>query len=243
MALDERRQAFDVTRLRSAASVREVWFRGVHSDVGGGNGNLPRNNLSLHWILEQAQAAHLPLAPALVDLVGRDVHRLARISDNFDPKRNTRRPTHPGDAYHPSAVPADLAVGQSASFPVRAADRYNWSGVRLQKGARYRVEVQGDQRWTDGGITCDADGWTSDVLPLFRRDLVRHFERERRVADANWFALIAAVDDEETNLVKVGRRGELTAPRDGNLYAFANDLKTRYGNNEGQVIATVERVG
>jgi hypothetical protein len=63
------------------------------------------------------------------------------------------------------------------------------------------------------------------------------------VADANWFALIAAVDDEETNLVKVGRRGELTAPRDGNLYAFANDLKTRYGNNEGQVIATVERVG
>jgi hypothetical protein len=140
-------------------------------------------------------------------------------------------------------VPADLAVGQSASFPVRAADRYNWSGVRLQKGARYRVEVQGDQRWTDGGITCDADGWTSDVLPLFRRDLVRHFERERRVADANWFALIAAVDDEETNLVKVGRRGELTAPRDGNLYAFANDLKTRYGNNEGQVIATVERVG
>ena len=36
LALDERRPSFSPTRLHGAL---EVWFRGVHSDVGGGNDN------------------------------------------------------------------------------------------------------------------------------------------------------------------------------------------------------------
>lgn len=50
MALDERRQAFDVTRLNVGnrnPRIEEVWFRGVHSDVGGGNGNTARNHIAL----------------------------------------------------------------------------------------------------------------------------------------------------------------------------------------------------
>src|SRR5262245_15588305 len=37
LAMDERRQSFRPTRQINAY---EVWFRGVHSDVGGGNGNV-----------------------------------------------------------------------------------------------------------------------------------------------------------------------------------------------------------
>ena len=45
MALDERRAFFQLTRLSGTGehALRppvEVWFRGVHSDVGGGNGNV-----------------------------------------------------------------------------------------------------------------------------------------------------------------------------------------------------------
>ncbi len=58
MALDERRQTFRVTRLKGA---REVWFRGAHSDVGGGNGNIGLNNIAFCWMLRKAAASGLPV--------------------------------------------------------------------------------------------------------------------------------------------------------------------------------------
>lgn len=39
MALQETRYNFPLHRLDPSPTVSEVWFRGVHSDVGGGNGN------------------------------------------------------------------------------------------------------------------------------------------------------------------------------------------------------------
>src|SRR3954453_9082120 len=57
LALDERRLSFLPTRLPGAC---EVWFRGVHSDVGGGNGNRGLNDISLKWMMSKAKAAHLP---------------------------------------------------------------------------------------------------------------------------------------------------------------------------------------
>jgi hypothetical protein len=59
MALDERRPSFLPTRLPGAY---EVWFRGVHSDVGGGNGNIGLNDVALKWMLSKAKGASLPIA-------------------------------------------------------------------------------------------------------------------------------------------------------------------------------------
>ena len=59
MALDERRPSFLPTRLLGA---REVWFRGVHSDVGGGNTNRGLNDIALKWMLSKAKGASLPIA-------------------------------------------------------------------------------------------------------------------------------------------------------------------------------------
>jgi hypothetical protein len=59
MALDERRPSFLPTRLPGAC---EVWFRGVHSDVGGGNANRGLNDIALKWMLSKAKAAALPIA-------------------------------------------------------------------------------------------------------------------------------------------------------------------------------------
>ena len=58
LALDERRPSFLPTRLRGA---REVWFRGVHSDVGGGNGNTGLSDITLRWMMAKARAAELPV--------------------------------------------------------------------------------------------------------------------------------------------------------------------------------------
>jgi hypothetical protein len=59
MALDERRPSFLPTRLPGA---QEVWFRGVHSDVGGGNTNRGLNDIALKWMLSKAKSASLPIA-------------------------------------------------------------------------------------------------------------------------------------------------------------------------------------
>jgi hypothetical protein len=58
MALDERRPSFVQTRLNGAC---EVWFRGVHSDIGGGNSNRGLNDITLKWMMRKAKSAGLPI--------------------------------------------------------------------------------------------------------------------------------------------------------------------------------------
>ena len=61
LALDETRLSFLPTRLPGAT---EVWFRGVHSDIGGGNGNRGLNDISLRWMFRKAKASELPILDA-----------------------------------------------------------------------------------------------------------------------------------------------------------------------------------
>lgn len=245
MAFEERRQAFRVTRLNIGNSdprIEERWFRGVHSDVGGGNGNLPRNNIALHWMLEMAHAAGLPVSREQIDLVAAQCDPLAKISENKDLRRDEHRPAHGADLYHPTAVGKRLGVDESATFPVRAADKYNWAGLRLQGGATYRFDVPDKQKWQDATISCGADGWTSKQLPWYKDGVIKHLEDERRLPAANWFELVGALDDEETDLFRIGTGCEFTAPREADLFTFANDLKSRYGNNTGELRVVVKRL-
>jgi hypothetical protein len=58
IALDENRPSFGVIRV---AWAHEVHFRGVHSDVGGGNGNVGLNHIVLRWLIRKIIAAGGPL--------------------------------------------------------------------------------------------------------------------------------------------------------------------------------------
>jgi uncharacterized protein (DUF2235 family) len=96
MALDETRSLFPLTRLcdsagKPADSLVEVWFRGVHSDVGGGNGNRGMNWVSLHWMFLNALQAGLPIDTAAIDRNLADRGLAQQISDHrFDlQKRRT----------------------------------------------------------------------------------------------------------------------------------------------------------
>ena len=97
LALDESRQSFRPTRLRGGC---EVWFRGVHSDVGGGNDNHALNDITLRWMLSKAIASGLPMtANCLVTSCTR-VDIDGKIAGNFDPIRNRAREPKEGDMYH-----------------------------------------------------------------------------------------------------------------------------------------------
>lgn len=73
LALDERRQNFHLHRpdarvadANQEGRLFELWFRGVHSDVGGGNDNPGLSSLSLAWMFDQAASCGVPLRPAVV---------------------------------------------------------------------------------------------------------------------------------------------------------------------------------
>ena len=99
LALDEARQAFRPSRLRGDNSC-EVWFRGVHSDVGGGNENPALNDISLRWMLHKAMASGLPMSPDCVASTCTRVNPDGKISDNFDPIRNRAREPKAEDTFH-----------------------------------------------------------------------------------------------------------------------------------------------
>jgi uncharacterized protein (DUF2235 family) len=73
MALEERRHTFHLHRLSARVEdadaegrLFEVWFRGVHSDVGGGNDNPPLSSIALNWMFEKAQSCGLKFDAAKV---------------------------------------------------------------------------------------------------------------------------------------------------------------------------------
>jgi hypothetical protein len=69
LALDERRPSFLPTRVEGAC---EVWFRGVHSDVGGGNRNQGLNDVTLRWMMHKAMGAQLPILQEDIDALKPD---------------------------------------------------------------------------------------------------------------------------------------------------------------------------
>ena len=81
IALDERRRAFGVTRLLGAY---EVWFRGCHSDVGGGNGNTRLSFIALRWMARKAASCGVP--------INEDRLRALALDAGIDPTASVKLP-------------------------------------------------------------------------------------------------------------------------------------------------------
>ena len=63
LALDEQRRDFTPTFWRhggGSQKVEEVWFSGVHSNIGGGYTNAQLSNIALSWMVAKAVANELP---------------------------------------------------------------------------------------------------------------------------------------------------------------------------------------
>lgn len=96
LALDERREAFRATRVQRAY---EVWFRGVHSDVGGGNGNEALSNIALAWMLRKAAAVGVPVDKNVAGRLPVNPNAAVRPS-SFDPEKDPFRAIKTGEWVH-----------------------------------------------------------------------------------------------------------------------------------------------
>jgi hypothetical protein len=245
MALHERRETFGLTRLdpdHLLANVREVWFRGVHSDVGGGNRNVKRSNIALEWMLQNARASGVPLNETIAAQPKyTEMDWNAPISENKDPKRDPPRPVDAGDEIHESAALVRLAPGESRECTVLSARHYNYTRLQLEQGASYRIEAPDGQTWLDGGIECGPEGWTTEQLPWLKEQVVKVFEDNRREPNGNWFELVGSLGDDDDTLFRIGKGTDYTPTRDAELCLFANDLSSKYDNNVGSIRVRVSR--
>ena len=132
MALDETRLFFPLTRVSSDgtadAQLVEVWFRGVHSDVGGGNNNRTLNWVALHWMFQEAIRFGLPIDPAAVT---------ANLATRVDPMQisdhrldsGLRREIRSTDVLHTSVRLGPGLPGRLHNDPTGARRRIDDAGM------------------------------------------------------------------------------------------------------------------
>jgi hypothetical protein len=256
LAINERRQAFRVTRLLNGY---EVWFRGVHSDIGGGNGNTDLSNISLRWMFRKAIAAELPINEAAIA-----AHQIKPDADirpaTTDFIKNAYRSFLKGDRFHYTVDPraehnnppdgsvketeadelksiamadlgpiagARLNVGeQRGEIDVLARNYWNTVGLEVKQGERYDISATG--QWVDRNHPSTAAGYDKVIL--------RPFKRTRRVRKANWFCLIAAVHPSRVLQFEV--LNDANGPTD---FLLALERTVKHCDDESQLVAISEQ--
>lgn len=118
--------------------------------------------------------------------------------------------------------------------------KYNHTGIYLEKGRAYSIEVTGlpDQKWKDGSVhPVDGLGWNRDDVHFGLQEVpIAVMEPFRRVTEegAQWFTLCGCIGDDDSSAFVIGNGlRDFIPEKSGEFCAFANDLNGFYGNNSG----------
>ncbi|UWQ74408.1 DUF2235 domain-containing protein [Leisingera sp. M658] len=294
LAIDERRQTFTPTlwtKFHPNCDVEQKWFAGVHGDVGGSYFADGLGDITLEWMMRQAEAKDLvfrngaftQLKPnhmsvmhnsvkgifARLRSLPRSVPNLKVGNNNVDSSARKRQNDPPlsQSGYWKTKT---LAQGQCHMLDVYARERWNATGLFLEKSVKYNFKATGE--WLDASIHCSPDG----PVPGFQAgkiayavtafsDWLQHHRRRkpgnasavargaRREETMPWFCLVGVIAnssgvDPDTHKLsphetfKIGSSCTYTPKESGYLYCFANDLWSFYGNNKGSVRLTVKRL-
>ncbi|MCP3876630.1 MAG: DUF2235 domain-containing protein [Desulfobacteraceae bacterium] len=130
---------------------------------------------------------------------------------------------------------------------VFAHQKFNHTGILLEKGKSYKIKVVGNDTWNDGGIKeLDGNGWDRGDVQLGLKELaIASMEPFRRVTsdEARWFTLCGSIGDDDNTAFVIGNGCDnYVATQSGEFCAFANDLDGYYGNNSGKLRINVALV-
>ena len=180
MSIDEVRSSFSVTRWANTTShsdAKEIWFPGVHSDVGGGYSNCDLSNGALLWMIDECEAKGLKFRAGIKDAIKADplgvMHNSykgvfaklrsrprnipAMVPQNgahFHESAIKRQAISPISypAYHPTKI---LLIQGTLDVDIYANTHWNYTGIYLEKGG-YLFSATGE--WQDSKDTCDWRG-------------------------------------------------------------------------------------
>ena len=207
MAMDERRAQFFPTPFDKTlppgvwtTTLKEVWFRGAHCDVGGGYADPGLSDIALEWMLGACMAHGLVFQRGLLASLRPDP--LARLHDELQ-----RQPAwrllgswprwHPAaDSLHPSVTVRAKAIGglgrhdmtwvgyRPESFTAGGQREWDRTGLILMgAGERYRLTWQSGE-WRDE--ECPPCGPSGQPGTEFLRWLFRF---RRRLPAENYMTL------------------------------------------------------
>ncbi|NQT11445.1 MAG: DUF2235 domain-containing protein [Planctomycetes bacterium] len=185
LALDETRASFMPalwTGVQRRRHVKQVWFSGAHSDVGGGYPEIGLSYCALKWMMDEANAQGLAFHKGMYDQVKPDFQDVLHDSRTGVYKQLRTQPRNipllvasagksvvhdsalkrcvdPPIAQAPYRPTAVLKAGDERVLPVYASSRWNEMGVYLEAGAKCKFTASG--QWMDRNIKCGPGG-TSD---------------------------------------------------------------------------------
>jgi CO dehydrogenase/acetyl-CoA synthase epsilon subunit len=154
-----------------------------------------------------------------------------------------------GSSEHKLKYKSRLRIpdGEGLETRVYAHLKYNRTGIYLEQGKSYKIEVvdRENHLWRDGSVkNLDGEGWDRDDVKLgfVKEGGIALAEPFRRVTkdDAQWFTLCAGIGDDDKEAFVIGNLLEnFTPDASGELCPFANDLDGYYGNNSGYLTIRV----
>jgi uncharacterized protein (DUF2235 family) len=177
LAMDEMRESFQPTLwtdVPEGADVKQQWFPGVHSDVGGGYQQCGLSDGALQWMLEEAKAAGLQvrhgveaqIKPNALDILHDSCEgffSMLPTQPRAVPSLLERRHFHPSALQRHEVPPLTQAPYR---MPHRSADgrgidifarqQWNLTGIWLEAGKTYRFKARG--QWLDASISCGPAG-------------------------------------------------------------------------------------
>jgi hypothetical protein len=191
VAIDEHRQTFTPTfwtNVDSRLNVKQIWFPGCHSDVGGGFAQVGLSDGALKWMIDEAAALGLNFRPTADAQIKPDCHGVLHdsLTGVFTVLKSCPRDVPnlaeqpPSGQFHKSASDrfadppiqqanywptAALKVGESKTFDVFARERWNATGLYLAAGS-YEFAASG--QWLDASIKCDPDGKSDNEFQIGR---------------------------------------------------------------------------
>lgn len=194
MAIDEKRSSFSVTRWENAAQHKdaiELWFPGVHSDVGGGYSHCDLSNGSLKWMMKESGnvglifrkgieqtikcnslgVMHNSYKGAFAKLRSRPRNIHAMVPENhghFHESAIERQQISPIEynAYHPTRI---LKINESLQMDIYADKQWNPTHVYLAAGQSFKFSATGE--WKDSKDSCNWKGTEDNKLTV--GDIVR----------------------------------------------------------------------
>lgn len=257
LALDERRSNFRPVLHGTpdpGHNIVERWFRGVHSDVGGGYRETGLSNITLRWMVENAKKEGLAIVENWEEFLGIGPDTLTDNlmtgrDDQLDPKQFARHEEWKGffklldqlcgrqiGFIRSPQTGIDASVEMLSEFYRRGfiiwADQY-WNDTEFPVlgGQIYSITVIGHYGVKDANIA--VDGVHGVQKPSFMQRSLAGLKRSK---EQNYMRVIGSLDREtETYFALDAYETKYRAPKDGKLSFFLNDVPLFYWNNLGYV--------
>ena len=140
-----------------------------------------------------------------------------------------------------------LNKGECFEIEVKAASKWNASGVRLDSNGKYDFQVVDIiSPLKDASIPSTPTGWDRNSEEVKNFDVLKKiffgiFKYFRRAPDYEWFYLMGAVKGAEYKQFPIGSGISGQTVVDGEFCAFVNDLSSKYENNSGSLLLRVTR--